>query len=141
MKFRLTLFFVFQVVAWTAYFNWDSGPGNQNLADMSEKELQVQEMSTNQFTSIEAGKELYKLILRNDGFFTRINKDESVENGLWTVNYDVPSLVLKLPGGNLKYRILENTDAFLQVELMNTHELIQTSNTVENDRKLFSAIN
>jgi len=132
---------VFQVVAWTAYFNWGTSSGEMDLAGRIEKVLQVEEMSASQFASIETPKELHQLILRNDGFFTMINKDQSVENGLWTVNYEIPSLVLKSPHGDQKYRILEDSDEYLQVELMNVHEVIQTKNTQESEPKLFSAIN
>jgi hypothetical protein len=141
MKFRLTLFFVFQIVAWTAYFNWETSTDKVDIAGKTEKVLQVEEMSTSQFASLETHKELQELILRNDGFFTRINKDQSVENGIWTVNYEIPSLNLKSPLGNKKYRILDDSDEYLQVELINAHELIQTKNTQETEPKLYSSIN
>ena len=77
MKFRLTLFLVFQVVAWTAYFNWESRVIDPDAGDIAEKVIQVEEMSANQFASISTRKELYKIILRNDGFFTKVNDDKS----------------------------------------------------------------
>ena len=82
MKFRLTLFLVFQVVAWTAYFNWETSTGDQDIAVKTEKVLRVEEMSAGQFASFGNRQEFYKLILRDDGFFTRINTDQSIENGL-----------------------------------------------------------
>ena len=141
MKFRLTLFFVFQVVAWTTYFNWEATSSDQDIAGKTEKVLQVKEMSAGQFVSFGNQKELYKLILRDDGFFTKINTDQSVENGLWSVNHEIPSLILKSPNGNMKYRILNESSESIQVELMNQHELIQTNNVQETERKLFSTIN
>ena len=109
MKFRITLFFVFQVIAWTAYFNWESEVISPNAEGIAEKVVQVEEMSTNQFTSIKTQKELYNIILRNDGFFTKINTDKSLETGLWSVNYNIPSLVLKSAMGDQKYRILDKS--------------------------------
>jgi len=141
MKFRLTLFFVFQVVAWTTYFNWETFSSGQDISGKIEKVLQVKEMSAGQFVSFGNQKELYKLILRNDGFYTLINTDQSVENGLWVVNHEVPSLILKSPKGNLKYRILDESSESIQVELMNNLEFIQTSNVQETERKLFSSVN
>jgi len=140
MKFRLTLFLVFQIVAWTAYFNMDTEVLDPNLEGFAEKVMQVEEMSANQFASIEARKELYKIILRNDGFFTRINNDESVENGLWSVNRDVPSLVLRSPVGSQKFKILDNSGNVLQLELLKTDELLQASNTEVKERTLYSSI-
>jgi hypothetical protein len=141
MVFRLTLFFVFQVVAWTTYFNWESSSSDQEIAAATEKVLQVKEMSTGQFVSVGNQEELYKLILRDDGIFTKVNKDQSHENGLWTVNYEVPSLVLKSPRGNFKYHILGETGSSIQVKLMNQHEFIQTNSVQKGETKLFSSIN
>jgi len=141
MKFRLTLFLVFQVVAWTAYFNWETSTGDQDIAVKTEKVLRVEEMSAGQFASFGNRQEFYKLILRDDGFFTRINTDQSIENGLWSVNHEVPSLVLKSPYGNLKYQIIKDSDESIQVELMNPQKFIQTNNVQQTERKLFSSIN
>jgi hypothetical protein len=141
MKFRLTLFFVFQVVAWTTYFNWETTSSEQDIAGNTEKVLQVKEMSASQFVSFGNHQEFYKLILRDDGFFTKINTDQSVESGLWAVNHEIPSLILKSPKGNLKYRILEESSESIQVKLINHHESIQTSDVQESERKLFSSIN
>lgn len=140
MKFRLTLFFVFQVIAWTAYFNWENQVIDPNEVGIAEKVMQVEEMSANQFASIGAQKELYEIILRNDGFFTKINTDKTSENGLWSVNYNIPSLVLKSASGDLKYRILDNTEGTLQLELLNSEELLQASNTDIKERTLYSSV-
>lgn len=140
MKFRLTLFFVFQIVAWTAYFNWESGIMDPNTESIAEKVVQVEEMSANQFASIDARKELYKIILRNDGFFTRINTDKSVESGLWSVNHNVPSLVLRSAVGDQKFKILDNSKGILQLELLNTEELLQANNTEIKERTLYSSL-
>lgn len=140
MKFRLTLFFVFQVVAWTAYFNWESRVLDPDAEGIAEKVLQVEEMSANQFASIGARKELYKIILRNDGFFTKVNTDKSLENGLWDVNYNIPSLVLKSAVGDQKYKILDNSNGILQLELLNSEELLQASNTEIKERTLYSSV-
>jgi hypothetical protein len=141
MKFRLTLFIVFQIVVWTTYFNWKSSTSDQDISGRMEKVLRVEEISAGEFVSIGNHQDLYKLILRDDGFFTKINKDQSVENGLWSVNYEVPSLILKSPRGNSKYRILNESGESVQVELMNQHEFIQTSNVQKSENKLFSSIN
>jgi hypothetical protein len=141
MKFRLTLFFVFQVVAWTTYFNWETTSSDQDIAGTTEKVLQVKEMSAGQFVSFENHQAFYKLILRDDGFFTKINTDQSLENGLWAVNHEIPSLILKSPKGDMKYRILDKSGESIQVELMNNLEFIQTSNVQETERKLFSSVN
>jgi len=140
MKFRLTLFFVFQIVAWTAYFNMDTGVLDPNSEGFAEKVVQVEEMAANQFASIEARKEMYKIILRNDGFFTRINTDNSVETGLWSVNRDVPSLVLKSPVGSQKFKILDNSKSVIQLELLKTDEFLQANNTEVKERTLYSSV-
>jgi len=140
MKFRLTLFVVFQIIAWTAYFNMDTGVLDPNNQSFAEKVVQVEEMSANQFASIETRKELYKIILRNDGFFTRINKDNSVETGLWSVNRDIPSLVLRSPVKSQKFKILDNSENVLQLELLNTDDLLQVNNTEIKERTLYSSI-
>ena len=140
MKFRLTLFFVFQVVAWTAYFNWESEVLNPETEGIAEKVVQVEEMSANQFASIKIRKDLYKIILRNDGFFTKVNTDKSMETGLWSVNYKVPSLVLKSAAGDQKYKILDNSKGVLQLELLNSEELLQANNTEIKERTLYSSI-
>ncbi len=140
MKFRITLFFIFQVIAWTAYFNWESDVISSDAEGIAEKVVQVEEMSANQFTSIKTRKELYKIILRDDGFFTKINTDRSLETGLWSVNYNIPSLVLKSALGDQEYRILDNTKGVIQIELLNSEELLQASNTEIKERTLYSSI-
>jgi hypothetical protein len=140
MKFRITLFIVFQVIAWTAYFNWESEVISPNAEGIAEKVVQVEEMSTSQFTSIKTQLELYNIILRNDGFFTKINTDKSLETGLWSVNYNMPSLVLKSAVGDQKYRILDNSKGVVQLELLNSEELLQASNTEIKERTLFSSV-
>lgn len=140
MKFRLTLFFIFQVIAWTAYFNWGGQGTNPDADGIAEKVVQVEEMSANQFASLGIRKELYKIILRNDGFFTKINDDQTLESGLWSVNYTIPSLVLKSAIGDQKYRILDNSKDFLQLELMNSEEFLQASNTKIKEQTLYSSV-
>ncbi len=140
MKFRITLFFVFQVIAWTAYFNWDVDVVSPPVKGLTEKVMQVEEMSTNQFASIKTRKELYKIILRNDGFFTKINTDKSLETGLWSVNYNIPSIVLKSAIGDQEYRILDNTRGFIQIELLNSEELLQANNTEIKEQILYSSV-
>jgi hypothetical protein len=140
MKFRITLFIVFQVIAWTAYFNWESEVISPNAEGIAEKVVQVEEMSTSQFTSIKTQLELYNIILRNDGFFTKINTDKSLETGLWSVNYNMTSLVLKSAVGDQKYRILDNSKGVVQLELLNSEELLQASNTEIKERTLFSSV-
>ena len=140
MKFRLTLFFVFQVLTWTAYFNWESEELSPETEGLAEKVVQVEEMSANQFASIRTRKDFYKIILRNDGFFTKVNNDKSMESGLWTVNYKVPSIVLKSAAGDQKYKILDNSKGVLQLELLNSEELLQANNTEIKERTLYSSV-
>jgi hypothetical protein len=134
------LFFVFQVIAWTTYFNWESDVISPDSAGIAEKVVQVEEMSANQFASIKTRKELYKIILRNDGFFTKINTDKSLETGLWSINYNIPSLVLKSVFGDQEYRILDNTKGVIQIELLNSEELFQANNTKTKERTLYSLV-
>ena len=142
MKIRLTLFFIFQFAAWTIYFNWGTNLDGRHIAAKTERVLQIEEISSSKFASLDTRKQLYQLILRNDGFFTRIYGDRMVENGLWTVNHEIPSLFLMSPSGNRKYHIISDSRESIQVELMNPNELIQTRNTsVEEEPKLFSSIN
>ena len=140
MKFRLTLFFAFQIVAWTVYFNMDTGVLDPDIEGFAEKVVQVEEMSANQFASIEARKELYKIILRNDGFFTRINNDNSVEAGLWSVNHDIPSLDLRSPFGSQRFKILDNSGNVLKLELFETNDLLQVNNTELKETTLYSSL-
>ena len=140
MKFRLTVFIVFQIVAWTAYFNMDTGVLDPNIEGFAEKIIQVEEMTTNQFASIETHKELYKIILRNDGFFTRVNTDKSVETGLWSVDRNIPSLVLRSPGGSQKFKILDNSGNVIQLELLKSDELLQANSREIKERTLYSSI-
>jgi hypothetical protein len=141
MKFRFTVFIVFQVFAWTTYFNWEPGTPDQDTDRKAEKIVEILEMSSSQFASYGSENELFRIILRNDGFYTKINNNKSVENGLWIVDYNIPSLVLKMPTGNQKYKILEDSPGRLQVELINAQKLIQVNKEDEKEPKLFSSVN
>lgn len=134
------MFIVFQIVAWTIYFNRASVPDNRVFSENSEKVIQVEEMVAGQFAALDAPKSFFKLILRNDGFFTRINYDQSVENGIWSVDYNIPTLLLKSPQGNREYHILDQSNELLQVELMGTDIYVKTDNPEQKEPRLYSSI-
>ncbi len=128
MRNRIISFLVFQIIAWVLYFNWDSYQVQNDQT--SEKILQVVENPLSRLTSHQKKEFMYQLVLRNDGFFTRINPDLTKENGIWCVNYDIPSIILKSSMGEYNYRIIENTSESVQLELINAHEIAKgkTSN-------------
>jgi len=140
MKLRITLFIVFQIVAWMTYFNWGTPGYDRGSVGTMEKALQVEEMSVGQFTSSTAQTDLYKIILRNDGFFTRINNDQSAEYGLWSIDHQVPSLVLRMPEGDQKFRILDASNETLLLQSLNSVEPIQVANAEPKEQTLYSSL-
>lgn len=134
MRSRILFFMFFQIVAWWLYFHWDRN-FVEPAVSKSQKILQVVEVASTTPMQIRNGEEIYKLVLRNDGFFTKINLDRSIENGLWLLNYDIPSIILKSPVAEYKYRIIDDSDETLQLELINTHEIqnIQKSRQKDSD--------
>ncbi len=139
MKVRIVLFLIFQFFAWGLYLYWGEDQGH-NMPERSEKVLEVFEIPSAILTRTVVEERKFKLILRDDGIFTKINADRSTENGMWAVNYDIPSLILKSPGGDYKYRILNEQDEKFQIELINAHELARARNEKEeSNRRLFSS--
>lgn len=139
MKIRILMFFVFQVVAWSLYFNWDTAKSINFSSSQASKTLQVVEMGSIQEASTLSDNDLlYQLVLRTDGIFTKFNDDQSVENGVWRINYDIPSIILKSPQVDYKYRILQASDDQLQLELINYHEILEAKKPKDESRTLFS---
>jgi hypothetical protein len=137
MRLRILVFLVFQIVAWTIYFN--SGKiketGLQRTLQVKEIKGEENNVRINEIDS-------YKLVLRNDGLFTKVMNDHVVESGLWSVNYDIPSLILKSPSKEYKFKIVKYNGADLEIMLINQHEI---ENVAERGNKkamdkLFSSI-
>ena len=118
MRTRFISFILFQLIAWILYFNWDM-PGVNKTAT-AEMLLDVAEISPHNVSNSFAFKNNYKLILRNDGFFTRINQDQTFESGLWKVDYEVPALILTSPKGDNHYQIITNYNDRMHVREINT---------------------
>ena len=140
MRLRITIFILFQVLAWTIYFNWESAPDDKVFSARYEKSIQVEEKVTGQFASASAPGSLFRLILRNDGFFTRINFDQSVENGIWSVDHKIPTLILKSAHGNRQYHIIDQSPELLQVELMGSEKYVKAENPAQNETLLYSSV-
>lgn len=118
MRTRFISFILFQLIAWILYFNWDM-PG-VNRPATAEMLLDVAEISPQNVSNSFAFKNNYKLILRNDGFFTRINQDQTFESGLWKVDYELPALILTSPKGDNHYQIITNYKERMHVREINT---------------------
>ncbi len=137
MRFRILLFLGFQVVAWTIYFN--SGKVKD---DGLQRTLQVKEIKGEESNVKMNQIDSYKLVLRNDGLFTKVLNDQVVESGLWSVNYDIPSLILKSPSKEYKFKIVKYNGADLEIMLINQHEIESVADRGNKKAmdKLFSAI-
>ena len=136
MRFRILVFLGFQVVAWTIYFN----SGKLDSTGV-QRTLQVKEIKGEEDNVRINDIESYKLVLRNDGLFTKVMNDQVVESGLWSVNYDIPSIILKSPSKEYKFKIVKYNGADLEIMLINQHEIenvAETGNKKSID-KLFSA--
>lgn len=137
MRLRILVFLILQIVAWSLYFK----PGNETTAG-SQNTLQVREIkgddSENAINEIDS----YRLVLRNDGLFSKMIEGQIVESGLWSVNYDIPSLILKSPLTEYKFKIVKFNGADLEIMLINQHELrnITESGSKKSMEKLFSTI-
>ena len=118
MRLRIFAFLVLQVVAWTIYFN----SGKDNNTGMF-RALQVKEIKGEEVDARINGIDSYELVLRNDGLFTKISNNQVVESGLWSVNYDIPSLILKSPSKEYKFKIVKYNGADLEIMLINQHEI------------------
>jgi hypothetical protein len=124
MRLRIFFFLVIQVVAWTIYFNAGktNNPGSQRTLEV--KEIKGEDID-GRISEIES----YKLVLRNDGLFTKLNDDHITESGLWSVNYDIPSLILKSPSKEYKFKIVKYNGADLEMMLINQHEIVNVAET------------
>jgi len=141
MSLRITLFVVFQIIAWSIFLNSESDPSSPEGFSKSQKVVEILEQPNSQFASINNTNSLYKLVLRNDGFFTKINSDQTVSNGLWDINYDIPTIILKLPQGEFEYKILAESNESMELELIHDLEVIQAMNIKTNSpSKLFSTL-
>ena len=118
MRTRFISFILFQLVAWTLYFNWDMPAVNKPAT--AEMLLDVAEISPQNFGNSFAFKNNYQLILRNDGLYTRINQDKTFESGLWKVDYELPALILTSPKGDNHYQIITNYKDRMHVRAINT---------------------
>ena len=135
MRLRILTFLVFQVVAWTIYFN----SGKKNDTGL-QRTLQVKEIKGEASNIRINDIDSYKLVLRNDGLFTKVLNDQVVESGLWSVNYDIPSLILKSPSKEYKFKIVKYNGADLEIMLINQHEVenVAERGTKKAMDKLFS---
>jgi hypothetical protein len=137
MRLRILFFVILQVVAWTLYFNSGKIDGSRAQRKLQVKEIKGEEKSI-KINDIES----YALILRNDGLFSKLVDNRIVESGLWSVNYDIPSLILKSPANEYKFKIVKYNGADLEIMLMNHHEIrdvAELGNKKSIDR-LFSAV-
>ncbi len=141
MNLRITFFIVFQIIAWSIYLNSESDPSSPEMFSKSQMIVNILEQPNSQFASINETNNLYKLVLRNDGFFTKINSDQSELNGLWDIDYDIPTIILKLPQGDFEYKILAESNESIELELINGLEVIQAMNNNTNiPARLFSTL-
>jgi len=137
MRSRFIAFILFQVISWTLYFNWEVSTEQKSFASL--KMVRIEDISPRTVRFPSRNENLYRLILRNDGFYTRINADQTRENGLWKVDYDIPSIILASPAGELHYRIIDHTEDWMQVKQITAKEIVKNElNTTEPER-LFSA--
>jgi hypothetical protein len=113
MRTRFFSFIIFQLIAWTIYFKWEIPVVQQSMR--AEKSLEIAEISPQNVSNRFAYKNNYRLILRNDGFYTRINQDNTFESGLWKVNYDMPAIILSSPRGDNQYQIITNSNDKMNV--------------------------
>ena len=136
MRLRILLFLVLQVVAWSLYFKsgGESESGSQHTLQVREIKGGEAEVNINEIDS-------YRLVLRNDGLFSKLIENKIVESGLWSVNYDIPSLILKSPLKEYKFKIVKFNGADLEIMLINQHELQNVAERGNNKsmEKLFSA--
>lgn len=89
----------------------------------SQKLVKVAEVSSRNISNSLSDNHNYQLILRNDGFFTKLNADRVQENGLWKINYDESSIILTSAKGEYHYRILEQFTDKMEVRLVKIDDL------------------
>lgn len=85
--------------------------------------FRVAEISPSYVSHAFPDRHAYSLILRNDGFFTRLNADQTRESGLWKVDYTEHAIILIGPWGEHRYRILDEGNDQIQVSLIGSDEL------------------
>ena len=142
MRSRIIAFIVFQIVAWTFYFNWE-GPANSRneVVSTSEKSWNIVEIQNDEDVDSQE-IEMARLILRYDGLFTKVNSNESIEKGVWIIDHTEPAIILKSPSRIYKYKIVNYSDEGMMMELMNQPEF--TRNSDEEDtflrKKLLSSV-
>lgn len=142
MNLRITFFIIFQIIAWSIYLNSERDPSSPEMFSKSQMTVDILEQPNSKFASISDIDNPYKLVLRNDGFFTKINPDQSELNGLWDIDYDIPTIILKLPHGDFEYKILAESNQSIELELINGLDVIQAMNIdVDQPSKLFSTLN
>ena len=142
MRSRIIAFIIFQLVAWTFYFNWEVPANSRNgVVSTSEKSWDIIEIQNEHDTE---GKEIEmaRLILRYDGLFTKVNSNESVEKGVWIINHSEQAIILKSPSRIYKYKIVNYSDEGMMMELMNQPEFTRSKNKEDTflRKKLLSSI-
>jgi len=136
MRTRFIYFIIFQIIAWSFYFNWDYNTRNEGQT--SRKILRVAEISPSYVSHVIPDSQAYSLVLRNDGFFTRLNADQTWESGLWKIDYKEHAIVLIGPQGEHHYRILDEGNDRIQVSLVGSDELAGKMDVKDRDL-LFSS--
>ena len=121
MRTRFVYFIIFQIIAWTFFFNWEDSSMQETVT--SQKLVKVAEVSSRNISNSLSDNHNYQLILRNDGFFTKLNADRVQENGLWKINYDESSIILTSAKGEYHYRILEQFTDKMEVRLVKIDDL------------------
>jgi hypothetical protein len=138
MRARFVYFIIFQLVAWTFYFNWEDSSIQESIT--SQKLVKVAEVSSRNVSYGLSDNLNYELILRNDGFFTRLNAGRVQESGLWKINYEEPSIILTSAKGEYHYRILEQLNDRMEVRLVKYDDLTRKEKEDELDlSRLFSS--
>jgi hypothetical protein len=138
MRTRFFSFIIFQLIAWTIYFKWEIPVVQQSMR--AEKSLEIAEISPQNVSNRFAYKNNYRLILRNDGFYTRINQDNTFESGLWKVNYDMPAIILSSPRGDNQYQIITNSNDKMNVrKIISSEEFTRNMDETNDLKRLFSS--
>lgn len=138
MRTRFVYFIIFQIIAWTFYFNWEDSSIQERKT--SQKLVKVAEVSPLNVSNGLSDNRNYQLILRNDGFFTKLNADRVQENGLWKINYDESSIILTSATGEYHYRILEQFTDKMEVRLVKYDDLTRKEKVDELDlNRLFTS--
>jgi hypothetical protein len=137
MRNRFFAFILFQVVAWAVYFNWEISSDTDSIS--SQKIVLVEDFSAHNVAFHSGNGKRYQLILRDDGIYTRINDDRVVDNGLWKMDFDVPSLILASPNGEFHYQIINNADDWIQIKLINSNKIVHEEVIIPNPDRLFSS--